>query len=228
MGCERSDVPADRSWLTSGERAHAASLRFVKRREDFVLRRWTAKRALAAVVGLPSDVASLSRLEGRSTTGSPPEAYLDRSPLPVTLSLSDRAGRAVCVVSTDGEPVGCDVELVEPRSDAFVRDWFTAAEASFVDASVLPGERHLVANLVWSAKESALKVLGTGLRRDTRSVEVRVPAGGAASDRWVALSVVVDDGRTLHGWWRTWDRYVVTVVAGGRIGQPRELVSAGP
>ena len=29
-----------------------------------------------------------------------------------------------------------------------------------------------VANLIWSAKESALKVLRTGLRRDTRSVDV--------------------------------------------------------
>ena len=69
--------------------------------------------------------------------------------------------------------VGCDLELVEPRSALFVRDYFTAAERERVAAA--PAREHdELANLIWCAKESALKVLRTGLRRDTRSVEVEL------------------------------------------------------
>ena len=67
--------------------------------------------------------------------------------------------------------VGCDLELVEPRTPGFVADFLTAAEQQSVASRPDPDA---AANLIWSAKESALKVLQTGLRRDTRSVEVAV------------------------------------------------------
>ena len=75
--------------------------------------------------------------------------------------------------------LGCDLELVEPRSDRFVADYLTAAEQQLVLGA--GPERDLVANLIWSAKESALKVLRVGLRRDTRSVEVTLDGWGAVT-----------------------------------------------
>lgn len=223
LGCSRADPLADRSWLAPRERLLAASLRFPKRREEFLLRRWTAKQALAASLGLAPDAATLARLEARSAPGGAPEPYLDGRPLSVALSLSDRMGRAVCAVDNAGRTVGCDVELVEPRTPVFVGDWFTAAERGLVaDAGA---DRDLVANLVWSAKESALKVLRTGLRRDTRSVEVRLAPGPPYDGtRWRPFGVRVDDGRLLAGWWRCWDRFVVTVASDRLVAPPVPLV----
>jgi len=86
------------------------------------------------------------------------------------ISMTDRAGWAVCAIAPPGIEVGVDLELVESRSTLFVQDYFTDAERRVA----LTGESAdpLLTNLIWSAKESALKVLRTGLRRDTRSVEI--------------------------------------------------------
>jgi 4'-phosphopantetheinyl transferase len=44
----QADVPAGDEWLCAREAACLARLRFAKRRADWRLGRWTAKRALAA------------------------------------------------------------------------------------------------------------------------------------------------------------------------------------
>ena len=58
-----------------------------------------------------------------------------------------------------------------------------------------PDGHDAAANLIWSAKESALKVLRTGLRADTRTVEVvlespaGITAGAQRADGWQRLAV---------------------------------------
>jgi len=46
--------------------------------------------------------------------------------------MTDRADWAVCLASTETVALGCDLELVEPRSDGFVADYLTPAEQEFV------------------------------------------------------------------------------------------------
>lgn len=199
-------------WLTPGEAGRAAGLRYPKRRNEFLLRRYTAKQAVAAVLGLPVDPPGLARVEvGNAPTGAP-YVLVDGAPAGVEVSLSDRAGWALCVVGSGR--VGCDMELVEPRSPAFVRDFLTGAEQAYVAAHPHP---HAAANLVWSAKESALKVLRTGLRRDTRSVAVTVHDG--QSGGWAPLTVHTAEGLTFAGWWRRDGRFLLTV-AGEAPGPP--------
>jgi 4'-phosphopantetheinyl transferase len=201
-----NDLPADPDWLTAGEAARAARLRYSKRRTEYLLRRFTAKHAVAAVLGLPADPPGLARIEtGNAPTGAP-YVLVDGAPAGVDVSLSDRAGWAVCLVGTGA--VGCDLELVEPRSPAFVRDFLTEAEQAYVTAHREPDA---AVNLVWSAKESALKVLRTGLRRDTRSVSVTVHDGQAGG--WSPLTVRAAEGLALPGWWRRDGVYLFTVAA---------------
>ncbi len=147
-------------------------MRFTKRRSEFLIARWTAKHALAQVLKIAPTPADLRRLEVRHAPSGAPLPYLDGEPLDLQISLTDRADWAVCVVDEGTGRVGCDLELVEPRTDGFVRDYLTPAEQRYVDSAADATARSLAANLIWSAKESALKVLTTGLRRDTRSVEV--------------------------------------------------------
>jgi len=114
----------------------------------------------------------------------------------------------MCAVVFSGTALGCDLEEVAPRSDAFVADYFTAEEQALV-ASCSPGDRPRVSTLIWSAKESALKALHTGLRLDTRSLIVT--ARESAGD-WHPLQVRYQDQLFL-GWWQAADGFVRTIVS---------------
>jgi 4'-phosphopantetheinyl transferase len=219
-------VPVEPSWLTDAERLRAAGFTHGKRRIEYLVRRLAAKHALATALGLSVVPSDLARIEVANEPGGAPHALLDGVPAGVGISLTDRAGWAVCLLGDGG---GCDLELVEPRSEAFVRDFFTAAERAYVAGCPAGEPRHEAANLIWSAKESALKVLRTGLRRDTRDVAVRVAPAGP--DGWGRLAIAVagpgpSDG-ALPGWWRREGAFVLTV-AGAATGPPAAMEDPGP
>ena len=220
-----ADLPAHDEWLTPPEAERLQRFRFAKRREESRLGRWTAKHAIAGVLDVPTDADTLRGLVIRNASDGAPEAFLDDEPAGVTISMTDRADWAVCTVLPGEVAIGCDLELVEPRSALFVRDWFTAAEQRWV-ADV--DDHDLAANLVWSAKESALKVLRTGLRRDTRSVEVRFADAATTGDAWTALSVVTEEGDEFPGWWRRFGDFVLTVAAAAGTDPPEPIHAPSP
>jgi 4'-phosphopantetheinyl transferase len=195
-------LPAGLDWLTPDEAARASGLRYTKRRTEYLLRRLAAKHAVMAVVG----PVAPHRIEVRNAPTGAPYVLVDGAPIGLEVSISDRAGWAVCLVGTG--TVGCDLELVEPRSAGFVRDFLTPAEQDYVAQAA---DRDAAANLLWSAKESALKVLRTGLRRDTRSVEVTVHDGRSAG--WAPLTVRAVEGVRFPGWWRRDGQFLLTVAA---------------
>lgn len=227
-------LPAPGRWLSTGERDRAERLRYTKRRTDFLLSRWTLKLAVARAFGLPMDPAGLVRIEVHPMPGGAPRLFVDGQPATAGVSLSDRAGCAICLVTAQppGQPpaqpvaVGCDVEVAEPRSDAFVRDYLTAAERRLV-AEAGPA-RDRAANLVWSAKESALKVLGTGLRRDTRSVEVSVTDLSPPEGAWSPLLVRTSQGAEFPGWWRPSGAFLLTACWPGGGPPPVGLEPVSP
>jgi 4'-phosphopantetheinyl transferase len=190
-----ADVPADDDWLSAREAACLGSLRFARRRADWRLGRWTAKRALAVHLGL-------TNVEIRAAPDGAPEVFVTNAPAPVTISLSHRAGKAVCAVAGPGAALGCDVERIEPRDDSFVADYFTVDEQGLVVRASAP-ERALIVTLLWSAKESALKALRVGLRADIRSVTVSPMFSTAPGWRgWQPLDARYIDGRGFRGWWK--------------------------
>ncbi len=217
-------LPAGALWLTPIEARRAASMRFTKRRTEYLLRRWAGKCAVAAVLGMPEDPATLGRVAVLNAPTGAPFVQVDGQPLGLDVSLTDRAGWAVCLVGEDLAAVGCDVEIVEPRSPGFVRDFLTPSEQRAVTAHTEGDDRHALANLIWSAKESALKVLRTGLRADTRSVEVTIGAIPQTGDPgWAPLQVDTRVG-ALPGWWRRDGVFLLTVVHGSDRGVPPRLL----
>ena len=158
-------------WLGAKERVQLNAMRFAKRRADWQLGRWTAKHAVAACLQLPADLHSLASIEVRPGPSGAPETFLGNKWAPVTISLSHRAGRAVCAVAPYRGALGCDLEVIEPHSDAFIADYFATEEQALV-ARAAPADRPWLVTLLWSAKESALKALRAGLRLDTRCVIV--------------------------------------------------------
>jgi 4'-phosphopantetheinyl transferase len=218
-----SDLPAGEGWLAPGERVRLAGLRVPKRRAEWLLGRWTAKQAvLTRLPGrpVPADV------EVRAAADGAPEVLLRGRPAPLVVSLSHRAGLALCAVAPAGAALGCDLELVEPRSEAFVTDYLTAAERALVDRAG-PAGRALAVTLVWSAKESALKALRAGLRLDTRDVAVelgRPELVGAGA--WRPLAVRhPPGGQVFAGWWRRDADHVTTLVATPAPGRPEPITS---
>jgi 4'-phosphopantetheinyl transferase len=192
-----ADAPANNDWLSPSELVSVSTMRFDKRRADWRLGRWTAKRALASRLG----IEQLQTIEIRNAASGAPEVFLDGKPAPLTISISHRAGRALCAVASCGVALGCDLEAVEPRSEAFVADYFTPEEQTFVERAN-ETDRPLLSTLIWSAKESALKALGEGLRLDTQSVVVSLSPSPPAAG-WRRLSVhYTDADQTFHGWWR--------------------------
>jgi len=223
------ELPSGVDWLTPREQEGLARFRYTKRRVEFLTRRWTAKRAVAMVLGRGLTTDALAGIEIRHHSGGAPWVAVDGQPAAIEMSISDRAGWAVCLVGPpDGSSsaLGIDLELVEPRSDAFVGDFFTAAEAAGVRR--LPGgeARDEAANLIWSAKESALKVLKVGLRADTRDVEVEF-GHERRPDGWARLAVTGRDGSTFAGWWRRDGVFLLTLAGSISAPPPVRLHGSG-
>ena len=117
-----NDVPAHNDWLGRNETIRLDTMRFAKRRADWRLGRWTAKCALASRLQLAFEPETLARFEILAAQSGAPEVFFDGHPSGVTISLSHRAGQALCAPSSQDTALGCDLELVEPRSSAFVTD----------------------------------------------------------------------------------------------------------
>lgn len=236
------DVPPGTGWMSASEQARLATMRFTKRRSEYRLRRWVGKRAVlawqpAGTGSVPTD-ADLAAVEVLNRPSGAPHVVVGGEPAAVDISLTDRAGCAVAVLAPTGVHlgggIGVDVEVVEPRSDGFVADFLTPAEQRWVHA--WPLGRDVGANLLWSAKESALKVLGVGLMADTRRVDVRVDDGPLEAG-WAPLEARVADGwapvpervpgATFGGWWRRDGVWLLTVTTRRPVPRPVVLPGSG-
>lgn len=219
-----NDLPRHNQWLSPNEVVHLNGLRFAKRCDDWRLGRWTVKQAVSISLHLPGDFSELSRIEVRPASSGAPEVFYRYQPVPVAVSLSHRSGMAACCVAWPGKDVGCDLEAVEPRSDGFLNDYFTEDEQGLVGAAPLAQRAGLV-TLLWSAKESALKALRTGLRLDTRSVTVHVDFSSFLEAHWAPLEVCYGQ-QLLQGWWQGSNGFVRTVVGNPPLDPPTLLISA--
>jgi 4'-phosphopantetheinyl transferase len=223
-----ADVPVQDDWLGASELISLGKLRFAQRRAAWRLGRWTAKRALAVYLHLNGgEYPTPARIEIRPALSGAPEVFVDHEPAAVVISLSHREGRAICALAPPGAALGCDLESIESRSDAFLADYFTPEEQALV-ARQAAAERSGLVTLLWSAKESALKALRAGLRMDTRWVivdRIDVPFDSCG---WESLRVRYVAGHVFRGWWQARDNMVRTIVAAPAPSLPIHLhVAAG-
>jgi 4'-phosphopantetheinyl transferase len=196
-----AEVPQADWWLSRAEQEHLGGLRFDKRRADWRLGRWTAKLAVSKTLALPD----LDSIEIRPAPTGAPKIFVRGDLAPISISISHSNGSAMCAISGPRTWLGCDIEKIEPRSEAFVAEYFTPAEQA-----ALSGEnRWTTMAAYWSAKESALKALGIGLGIDMLRLSVQVSAGHG----WAPLTVRYAHLRSFHGWWSESGGFVRTVAA---------------
>ena len=188
--------------LSRREEEILAGLTRLPRRRKWLLGRWAAKRLLGELVAEENElVTGLLGKPGlhedwsgtfsilNDEAGAP---YVDREGqgrLPLALSISHRGDRGLAAVTLlTGARIGADLETVEPRDPALVRQFFSGSEADRV-ANAGGGDVDRIVARIWSAKEAVLKALGIGLRHDTRDIVVgdeSTPPPGAP-DAWGAL-----------------------------------------
>lgn len=211
-------MPADDGWLTPPERLAQARFTVPKRHDDWRLGRWTAKQVIAEWLrrhgppALPEEIAIVARARDDGY----PVVTVPFGEAPA-ISISHRAGTAVCIAGRPEALVGCDLERVEARPATFPVDWFTPAEQRLVQAAPTERRPELV-TAIWSAKESALKAMGVGLRADTREVEVRLPEGvDWSGDGWRRVTVTRCSGTRFAGWWRRAGAEVLVLLAQGEL-----------
>ena len=189
-------------WLSEEEQQR--TFKTEKRRRDWLLGRWTAKnlvqRHLAETTGETVPLAALTI--GNDEDGAP---YVARGEgrgasregrLPVSLAISHSYGHAFCaliVFAAANSPLaprpslGCDIERIEPREPNFVSSFFAAEEMALVGAAAA-GAEDVLTTAIWSAKESVLKAIRTGLRTDTRRINCKVEWTGIGADSLDALT----------------------------------------
>lgn len=236
QGCASGQETPD--FLSPAERRTYEGLRFPKRRSEWLLGRWTAKQLLRHSLNGYQELALTAISVEADPDGAPYLLVRGEGRLPASLSISHRGGRAVCALSPALSPaIGVDLERVEPRSRAFVEDFFTAGEAARVWACP-PERRDTLVTAIWSAKEAVLKAFREGLRIDTRAVEVRHVAGldapgtgttvealpvpglqrvgdGPASVDWrpVQIESAVPGALRIAAWWQPEGDSVLTMAA---------------
>lgn len=181
-------------------------LTFEKRRQDWLLGRWTAKKAIRRLPDSPP--RPLADWQICAAADGAPEAWLGDEPAVFRLSLSHSHGHCLCAISALDLRMGCDIEHVEVRSRAFEETYFTGSELE-----LLPGrdDHGLTATVIWSAKESVLKALRTGLRSDTRRVRIE-SIRPADTPAWSRFHAVDDEsGDQFQGWWQTHGEMLITI-----------------
>lgn len=212
------ELPPGDEWLRPAEQATLLRLRVPKRRRDFRLGRFAAKRAMA-LCGECEGAFSRRHFEVRPAPGGAPLAFCDGAPLGVALSISHSDGWAAAAVQRGTGSLGCDLERIEERSSAFLEDYLTPSERAFVTSGP-ESERPLRATLAWSAKEAVMKALGEGLRLAPASVEILPAIHPVSETGWRHFSVSAPPTAAgLRGFWRVVGKLVLTVAGG--LGEPR-------
>lgn len=154
-----------------------------KRREDFVRGRWLAKQLLAAARpgSRPADYVILP-----DPMGAPVVHDATLNPLPVSLSISHTQGLAAAALCDSPSRAGVDIERPIEKPESIVGEYFTGEELRLC-AGLSGAALQTRAALIWSVKETLMKVLGQGLRIAPTSVGL---AGiGAREGEWWSAAV---------------------------------------
>jgi 4'-phosphopantetheinyl transferase len=216
VGATPISLEKNSGFLSPAEQEKLASLRFAKRRYEWLLGRWAAKSLVHSLRQYHG--YSMAAIEiGHAPAGAPCISLPDGSISPDCLSISHRDGLALCAVTTGRDlRIGADLEKIEARADNFLKDYFTTAENGWVE-SLPPETRDLHQTLIWSAKEAMLKALGVGLRWDTRQVEVRATQGGESlPGEWQELRVATPhEDHNWSAWWQRRGDHILTMAGFG-------------
>lgn len=209
-------------YLIPTELERYKSFKFEKRQREWLNGRLIAKSLLKKI--FPEQ--PLSRMSIENELQGAPFYAIDQKRQPGSLSIS-HSGGVTCAAFCPNVmlSVGIDVEKVETRPTGFAQDYFTTREITFITDKT-QADHQFWETLTWSIKESALKALKIGLRRDTREIEIGFDHDQAISGgEWIPAKVMdlKNPPTQWQGWWKVMDETVITIIyisAPGDIQKP--------
>lgn len=200
------------TYLGDQEKAAYQKLRFAKRQNEWLGGRLAAKRLMQRV-DTRWNQKQRNEIEILSEeSGAPYLVISGWQGNPGRVSISHSNGYVFCAYSPNEIQMGVDLELIEPRAGEFARDFFTAKEVDQI-STLENTNKILFVTVIWSGKESVLKAISTGLRVDTRSVEVVLPGFYEESTGWSRLGLKsnLTKDNSLSLVWRREGDFVLTV-----------------
>lgn len=173
------NLPPSEDLLTERESAFFSTLKLPKRRRE-----WLGGRlALKTLVGTHFNVA-LKQVElvSRENSGKPALWVLGKEEKELPFSITHSHGYAVAAIAPQDNYVGIDLEKIAPRIEAWKADFFHPSELT------AQGDDFLTT--LWTQKEAAVKLLGTGLAVnsfDVRCIDGKISFYGRALEIYKSL-----------------------------------------
>lgn len=202
--------------LHPAETTRFGALKTRKRRSDWLIGRWTAKRLLQTLIEREWQVSlPLNAIAVCADASGAPRLMADCGfgIADWAVSISHARQRGFCAASSAASiGLGADIEHIELRDWRFVEDYFTPGEIDRVRVAA-PDQRETLITAIWGAKEAAVKALHCGLTIDTRRVECAIDPFVIAGSDWVEFTIECRRGYIQHlrGWWRVWEDFVLTL-----------------
>lgn len=166
---------ADATSLTEEERSRAARLVMPGHGARFIAARACLRRILGGCLG--RDPAAL-----RFDLGPHGKPHVqDAADFAFNLSHS---GNLAAAATTQGMPVGIDIERIRPVADGLAARFFAAAESTALD-HIAPAARPAAFHACWTRKEAYIKATGIGLATPLDSFAVSLHPSEPARLLWV-------------------------------------------
>lgn len=198
--------------LGAEELRYYRQIRFAKRRHEWLAGRYALKRLLSTVYDeyMNMDYRDLQLI--KTETGAACLEVNGSIRTDTRISLSHSNGYVYCACAAMGNHLGVDLELVEERASALTQDFFTRNEVAQLEKSPVQ-ERSFWTTLIWSSKEAVLKALLTGLKVDTRSIDVDLSSSMPADKGWnsIRFTTTLTTEKSLRLYWRREDKFVLTI-----------------
>ena len=170
---ELDKIPPAEEFLTKTEMETYKAFKIDKRKKEWLGGRYALKMLACDLFNFGIKYIEVKNL----ASGKPVLLVPGGTKLPV--SITHRGPYAAAAIALTGQSIGVDIEVVEQRSPAWVKQCFDKKEISSKSASFLTE--------LWAKKEAVLKFLGVGLKlscTDINFVFGKLEFQGKALDTW--------------------------------------------
>lgn len=151
--------------LHPDERKYYESLRFEKRMRSFLIGRYAAKRAVAALTG-ETDLTKILVQSGIFT--QPIVTLPGHQNIQVSISHCDHWG--IALAFPEVHPLGVDIEKIHLDKNEVLEKQMTPIEIELIKTQ--PDSYETMLTVLWTAKEALSKVIKTGLMTPMKVYEI--------------------------------------------------------
>ncbi len=173
---ELDKLPPAEDFLSPRELKTYNGFKVEKRRREWLGGRYALKKLASGFF-----IFDIKRIEvANRASGQPMLGVPGGSSMPV--SITHCGDFAAAAIATAGMGIGVDMEVIEPRGTAWMKQSFGEEELSSTAAVFLTE--------LWAKKEAVLKFMGVGLSLDTRDIRFingHLQFYGRALDLWARL-----------------------------------------